>query len=133
VDETLRLDLGARGILGWVASLVDAHARVDTPWRLDEATRALVLGGQAVALSKLEYGALHYLADAAGRVVTRDELLTQVWGQQYGGSNVVDAVIRLLRKKLGPHAAALQTVKGFGYRLVQGREAGFPLPPVSLE
>jgi DNA-binding response OmpR family regulator len=42
---------------------------------------------------------------------------------------VVDAVVRLLRKKLGPHAEVLQTVKGFGYRLVQGQEATLLLVP----
>lgn len=127
-DETLRLDFGTGGILGWVGALVDAHARVDSPWSLDDGQRALVIAGRSVALTKLEYGALSHLIAASGRVVTRDELLTDVWGQQHGGSNVVDAVVRLLRKKLGPHAGVLQTVKGFGYRLVQGREATFPLP-----
>jgi hypothetical protein len=118
-DDTLRLDFGTRGILGWVGELVDAHARVDSSWRLDEGNRTLVIAGRSVALTKLEYGALSLLIGASGRVVTRDELLTGVWGQQYVGSNVVDAVVRLLRKKLGPHSGVLQTVKGFGYRLVQ--------------
>jgi len=126
-DETLRLDFGTRGILGWVGALVDAHARVDSPWSLDEENRALVIAGRSVALTKLEYGTLSCLIGASGRVVTRDELLTEVWGQQYGGSNVVDAVVRLLRKKFGPHAGLLQTVKGFGYRLVQGQEVTLPL------
>jgi DNA-binding winged helix-turn-helix (wHTH) protein len=126
-DETLRLDFGTRGVLGWVGALVDAQAREDSPWRLDEGSRALVIAGRSVALTKLEYGALSYLIGASGRVVTRDELLAEVWGQQYGGSNVVDAVVRLLRKKLGPHAGVLETVKGFGYRLVQGHEATLPL------
>jgi len=37
------------------------------------------------------------------------------WGRAFVGSNVVDAAIRLLRKKLGPRAALIETVKGFGY------------------
>jgi DNA-binding response OmpR family regulator len=39
-----------------------------------------------------------------------------VWGQQFGGSNVVDAVVKSLRKKLGAHVGAIVTVTGHGYR-----------------
>jgi DNA-binding response OmpR family regulator len=46
------------------------------------------------------------------------DLLEEVWGYEYdgGGSNVVDSVIRSLRKKLNHHAAAIETVTGLGYR-----------------
>jgi DNA-binding response OmpR family regulator len=40
-----------------------------------------------------------------------------VWKQRHTGSNVVDALVRLLRKKLGPHAADIETVKGHGFRI----------------
>jgi two-component system alkaline phosphatase synthesis response regulator PhoP len=50
--------------------------------------------------------------------VTRAELITQVWGTTYvGGSNVVDVVVRSLRRKLGPAANRVQTARGVGYRL----------------
>jgi hypothetical protein len=61
----------------------------------------------------------------AGRVVTRDELLQNVWGQSFGGSNVVDAVVKSLRRKLGPRGRTLETVIGHGYRFT-----GFPKRPV---
>jgi DNA-binding response OmpR family regulator len=49
-------------------------------------------------------------------VVTRDELLREVWKQPFGGSNVVDVVVRGLRRKLGGNAWVIRTVKGHGYQ-----------------
>ena len=59
------------------------------------------------------------------QAVSRVDLLEEVWGYKYdgGGSNVVDAVIRSLRKKLGPRAAAIETVTGVGYRFQGFAEA----------
>ncbi len=70
-------------------------------------------------LSSLEYHALAYLLERAGNVVARDALLDEVWQQRHTGSNVVDALVRLLRKKLGPYANELETVRGHGYRIVR--------------
>jgi DNA-binding response OmpR family regulator len=67
---------------------------------------------------------MKYLDAHAGRVVTRDELLQNVWEQSFGGSNVVDAVVKSLRKKLGALGGALETVIGHGYRFT-----GFPPRP----
>jgi len=53
-----------------------------------------------------------------GLPVRRDELLTEVWGEAFDGqSNVVDAVIREIRRKLGPQAEVIRTVRGIGYSL----------------
>jgi DNA-binding response OmpR family regulator len=49
-------------------------------------------------------------------VVTRDGLLRDVWGQSFSGSNVVDAVVKSPRRKLGPHVRAIATATGHGYR-----------------
>jgi DNA-binding response OmpR family regulator len=69
-----------------------------------------------VPLTRLEFGVLQHLSLHPDRVVGRDELLRDVWGQQFGGSNVVDAVVKSLRKKLGTHGDAIATVTGHGYR-----------------
>jgi pimeloyl-ACP methyl ester carboxylesterase len=86
--------------------------------RLDVEGRALVIEGARRELTRLEFGVMQFLTSRPERVVTRDELLREVWGQPFGGSNVVDAVIRSLRKKLGDHASAIETVTGHGYRFV---------------
>jgi hypothetical protein len=111
---SLVLDFGPRGVLGWLAGLVDAQ--FDT-CPIDEKGRALMLDGRHVPLTKLEFGVIRYLHARKDRVVPRDDLLRHVWNQSYGGSNVVDAVVKSLRKKLGARAALIETVTGHGYRL----------------
>jgi len=56
------------------------------------------------------------LSQHPGSVVTRDELLREVWKQPFGGSNVVDVVVRGLRRKLGSNSWVIGTVKGHGYQ-----------------
>jgi DNA-binding response OmpR family regulator len=59
-----------------------------------------------------------HLREREGSTVARSELLHEVWDTDFtGGSNVVDAVVRTLRHKLGGAAAAVETVRGSGYRL----------------
>jgi pimeloyl-ACP methyl ester carboxylesterase len=88
----------------------------DEPCRLDHDNRELVRDGEVVPLTNLEYGLLAHLLRNADRAVSRDELIDRVWEQATSGSNVVDAVVRSLRKKLGPFSPSIETVKGVGYR-----------------
>lgn len=90
--------------------------------RHDRDNRELVVDGKRRPLTPLEHGLLCYLADREGSVVTRDDALRDVWQQPFAGSNVVDAVVRTLRRKLEPYSAAIETVTGHGYRLKSGTE-----------
>ena len=95
-----------------------AELGVEDHGLLDCAARELVLNGRRVSLSKLEFGAMEYLQRHPGEAVPRIALLENVWEQSYdGGSNVVDVVIRSLRKKLADIASVIETVQGVGYRL----------------
>ncbi len=68
-------------------------------------------------LSDREFRLLYHLVAHAGEVVSRERLLSEVWGYSFDpGSNVVDVCIRRLRKKLGP-ASPIETVRHAGYRL----------------
>ena len=67
-------------------------------------------------LTPLELAVLAYLSDRPNRVVKRSELLREVWQRSHVGSNVVDGVVRSLRKKLGVYRDSIQTVTGHGYR-----------------
>jgi DNA-binding response OmpR family regulator len=61
---------------------------------------------------------LAYLRSREGQAVERAALLRDVWGYEWtGGSNVVEVAVSGLRRKLGARAAALETVRGVGYRL----------------
>ena len=86
---------------------------------VDLARHTVTDEGRPVALTAKEFVLLQYLLEHRGRVVSRDRLLTDVWGYQYtGGTRTVDVNIRRLRQKLPPLVDGLVTVKQFGYRLV---------------
>ncbi len=71
-----------------------------------------------VRLTAKEFLLLQYLLQHRGRVLSRDVLLTDVWGYQYtGGTRTVDVHVRRLREKLAVLASSLETVKQFGYKL----------------
>ena len=74
-----------------------------------------------LALTRLEFGLLEYLLDREGQAVSRASLIQDVWGYSYtGGSNVIEAVVRSLRKKLRERASCVETVSGVGYRFRSG-------------
>jgi DNA-binding response OmpR family regulator len=84
---------------------------------LDVARRQARLGDVVCELSDREFRLLRHLVENAGKVISRERLLADVWGYTFDpGSNVVDVCIRRLRKKLGPDAP-IETVRHAGYRL----------------
>lgn len=89
---------------------------------VDRATRVAVLDGAPLDLTRMEFDLLAYLAGRAGRVVSKRQLMTDVWQQPYGGADkTVDVHLSWLRRKLGETAAApryLHTVRGVGVKLV---------------
>ena len=113
------LDFGPGSVDGWLSNLVAAELGLAVDGRtLDDETKDLVVCGRRVPLTPLEFGVLRHLSGRAGKVITRQEFLRDVWGTGFtGGSNVVDVVMRSLRRKLGDGASRLQTVRGSGYRL----------------
>lgn len=89
---------------------------------IDERTRTVALAGEPVELARKEFDLLLALAQRQGEVVTKRELLAEVWQQAYGGSErSVDVHLSWLRRKLGETAAApryLVSVRAVGIRLV---------------
>ena len=116
---TLVNDFGPGSIDGWLSEVVGRELAADQPTVLDPAARRLVLDGRGVDLSRLELDVLRHLRSREGVAVTREELLREVWGHEWTGasSNVVEAVVSGLRRKMGDRAATLETVRGVGYRL----------------
>jgi two-component system copper resistance phosphate regulon response regulator CusR len=84
---------------------------------LDLRTRRARVGERTVELTAREYTLLETFLRHPGQVLSREQLLSHVWGYDFDpGSNVVDVYVRYLRKKLGEDV--VQTVRGMGYRLV---------------
>jgi DNA-binding response OmpR family regulator len=87
------------------------------PLSLDLARRQARIGELVADLSDREFRLLHHLVEHAGTIVSRERLLSEVWGYHFDpGSNVVDVCVRRLRKKLGDDAP-IETVRHAGYRV----------------
>ncbi len=115
---SVALDFGPGSVDGWLAHLVGAELGIDDEPSKDGGARELTVRGRPVALTPLEFGLYEHLRQCEGKAVSRSDLLREVWGTEYtGGSNVVDAVVRSFRRKLGPGGAVIETVRGTGYRL----------------
>ena len=84
--------------------------------QLDLRTRRAQVGGRTVDLSAREFALAETFLRHPGQVLSREQLLSHVWGYDFDpGSNVVDVYVRYLRRKLGPER--IVTMRGMGYRL----------------
>ncbi|MDO4286479.1 MAG: response regulator transcription factor [Eubacteriales bacterium] len=91
--------------------------------RLDEGGHIVTVDGKEVVLTRKEFHLLSDLLHNQGRVLTRDQIMEQVWGFDYGGATrTVDIHINTLRKKIGDDGSIIQTVRGIGYKI--DREGG---------
>jgi len=135
IDQADGLDLGADGYLVKPFSFVVLVAQVRALLRrnsggnsrrrlklgelvVDRALREVTWAGEPVALSPREYAVLDVLASRAGSVVTKDELLRTVWGDEQAATrNAVEVYVGYLRRKLDAMGAGevVRTVRGHGY------------------
>jgi DNA-binding response OmpR family regulator len=95
----------------------EMHVLHGTSVHLDVARRQAVVGDARCDLGDREFHVLYQLITHEGEVVSRERLLSEVWGYAFDpGSNVVEVCIRRLRKRLGTDVA-IETVRNAGYRL----------------
>jgi two-component system alkaline phosphatase synthesis response regulator PhoP len=88
------------------------------PLAVDLERHVVTDGDKEVRLTAKEYLLLRYFLEHRGRVLSRDRLLSDVWGYQYtGGTRTVDVHVRRLREKLPVLVDGVETVKQFGYKL----------------
>ncbi|MEV6611040.1 MULTISPECIES: winged helix-turn-helix domain-containing protein [unclassified Kutzneria] len=86
--------------------------------RIQPAARQVWQRGDAVELTRMEFDLLLHLARRPGRVHLRTALLSELWGLPHGvETRTLDVHVRRLRRKLGPAATLITTVRGVGYRL----------------
>ena len=90
---------------------------------IDDAAYSAHVNGQPLNLTYKEFELLKFLAQNSGRVFTRAQLLSEVWGYDYyGGTRTVDVHVRRLRAKLGAdHEHLITTVRNVGYSFAAGR------------
>ncbi len=132
-DKIAGLELGADDYIVKPFSVKEVLARVravlrrvdegavqrynDDKLSIDFADIRVACQGEAVKLTRKEFALLEALSKSSGRVVTRQNLLDNVWGYQYfGDTRTLDVHIRRLRQKLGPCGDCIETVVGIGYR-----------------
>ncbi len=93
---------------------------------IDEASYTARVHGKPLDLTFKEFALLKFLAQHPGRVFSRDQLLSEVWGYDYfGGTRTVDVHIRRLRAKLGDLESLIGTVHNVGYRFTAATEDNF--------
>ncbi|WP_028850025.1 response regulator transcription factor [Thermocrispum municipale] len=144
IDQADGLDLGADGYLVKPFSFVVLLAQLRAVLRraeasptrgtlrigrleVDRAARSVRWDGTPVTLSPREYGLLEALASRAPAVLTKDELLTEIWGDEQAATrNNVEVYIGYLRRKLAAAGAdgLVRTVRGHGYQLDEALSGG---------
>jgi DNA-binding response OmpR family regulator len=85
--------------------------------KIDPSGRRVFVDGQLVELTRFEFELLTQLASQAGRVASKTDLLSRVWGFEGYDQNLVEVHVSSLRRKLGEHGSSIQTVRGVGYVL----------------
>ena len=84
---------------------------------IDFAARVVTVDGERVQLTPREYELLFYMVNNKGLALTREQLISKVWGYDfYGDDRTLDTHIKLLRKSLGNYASLIVTLRGVGYR-----------------
>ncbi len=85
---------------------------------IDVAGRNVFVDGEKVNMTPKEYEVLFYLAENSGIAISREQLLTAVWGYDfYGDDRTVDTHIKMLRSSLGPYRDKIITLRGLGYKM----------------
>lgn len=144
-DRVIGLELGADDYLCKPFSMRELMARIKAVMRrnkkenignldsailigpaglmLNEDSRTVTLTGIPLPLTKLEFDLIQHMVLNLGRVLSREQLLSQAWGYDFvGGVRAVDSAVKRLRKKIqqiDPDLTLIETVRGIGYRMVR--------------
>ena len=121
-DKVVGLDSGADDYIPKLLRRTEPEQRSDTcsagPIHVDLNRHVVTVDGKNVALTFKEFELLCYLMENKGMVLTRDQLLSKIWGYDFDGeTRTVDVHIRTLRQKLGEASRCIETIRGVGYKL----------------
>ena len=113
-DKVVGLDSGADDYVTKPFGMMELISRIS----LDTKKHEVKVDGENVVLTLKEFELLEKLMRNQGIVLTRDQLLTEIWGYDFDGeTRTVDVHIRTLRQKLGEQGSLVKTVRGVGYRI----------------
>lgn len=115
---TMELVARVKALLRRTKPVGDGREYSIGPLFLSPSRHIIQVDGCDVVLTLKEFQLLCYLAKHRGNVMTRDQILQEIWGYEFDGENrTVDVHIRTLRSKLGKAGDLIETVRGIGYRL----------------
>ena len=115
---TMELLARVKALLRRTAPAVDERVYTLGKLSVNPLKHTVTLGGTAINLTLKEFELLTYLFKNQGNVLTRDQILQEIWGYEFDGENrTVDVHIRTLRSKLGECGELIETVRGIGYRI----------------
>ncbi|HOJ38359.1 MAG TPA: response regulator transcription factor [Ignavibacteriales bacterium] len=93
------------------------------PVVIDREKYSIFIDKEEISLTRKEFDLIYYLANQQGKVINREVLLKEVWGEDiYVVERTVDVHVRKIREKLGDYANIIETVKGVGYRFKEIKE-----------
>ncbi len=115
---TMELIARVKALLRRTAPAADERVYTLGKLSVNPSKHTVTLDGTAVSLTLKEFELLSYLFKNQGNVLTRDQILQEIWGYEFDGENrTVDVHIRTLRSKLGECGELIETVRGIGYRI----------------
>ena len=84
---------------------------------VDFSARIVTIDGKRIEKTRKEYGIIIYMVNNKGLALTREKLISEVWGYDFfGDESTLDTLIKLLRKSLGEYSRCIVTLRGVGYR-----------------
>ena len=137
-DKVLGLDSGADDYIAKPFGMMEFVSRIKAvlrrggpkpqdelvhgPIQIRVGRHEVLENGRKVELTLKEFELLRYLMENKGVVLSRDQLLTRIWGYDFDGeTRTVDVHVRTLRQKLGTSGSYIETVRGVGYRMGDGQ------------
>ena len=122
-DDYLAKPFGMMELLSRIRALLRRTEKDGTVYRcgvltVDPGRHTVEVSGRSVALTQKEFEVLCLLLKNKGQVLSREQLIQQVWGYAFTGeSRTVDVHMRTLRQKLGEAGSYVETVRGYGYKI----------------
>ncbi len=126
-DDVVSRPIRPRELLARLRAHARHHELRSNLLHLDLDSRTVAVAGRLVDVSTLEFDLLVVLTSEPGRDLSREELLSRCWDAHSDvAPRVVDGVVTALRRKLGPSAGLIETVRGSGYRFIGGATSSRP-------